>query len=46
MADECLVDAARSLRTGRCLRELFDACAERGTISFDDETRILAGHLG
>ncbi|OOG45937.1 class I SAM-dependent methyltransferase [Rhodanobacter sp. C01] len=27
------------------LRELFDACAERGTISFDYDTRIFAGHL-
>jgi SAM-dependent methyltransferase len=28
------------------LRALFDACAERGTISFDYDTRIFAGHLG
>lgn len=27
------------------LRELFDACAEHGTISFDYDTRIFAGHL-
>ncbi|MEP6899197.1 MAG: class I SAM-dependent methyltransferase [Rhodanobacter sp.] len=26
------------------LRELFDACAEGGTISFDYDTRIFAGH--
>ena len=44
MADECLVDAARSLCTGTRLRELFDACAERGTLSFDYDTRIFAGH--
>lgn len=29
----------------RALRELFDACAEQGTISFDYDTRIFAGHL-
>jgi SAM-dependent methyltransferase len=29
----------------RALRELFDACACDGTISFDYDTRILAGHL-
>ncbi|HEY1588542.1 MAG TPA: class I SAM-dependent methyltransferase [Rhodanobacter sp.] len=27
------------------LRELFDACAEQGTVSFDYDTRIFAGHL-
>ena len=27
------------------LRELFDACAEHGTVSFDYDTRIFAGHL-
>jgi SAM-dependent methyltransferase len=27
------------------LRELFDACAEAGTISFDYDTRVYAGHL-
>ena len=30
----------------QALRELFDACAERGTISFDYDTRIFAGELG
>ena len=30
----------------QALRELFDACAERGTISFDYDTRVFAGHLG
>jgi len=30
----------------QALRELFDACAEHGTISFDYDTRIFAGHLG
>jgi SAM-dependent methyltransferase len=29
----------------RALRELFDACAERGTVNFDYDTRIFAGHL-
>jgi len=29
----------------KALRELFDACAEHGTISFDYDTRIFAGHL-
>lgn len=29
----------------QALRELFDSCAERGTISFDYDTRIFAGHL-
>jgi SAM-dependent methyltransferase len=29
----------------RALRELFDACEENGTISFDYDTRIYAGHL-
>ena len=27
------------------LRELFDACAEHGTVSFDYDTRIFAGHM-
>lgn len=27
------------------LRELFDSCAEHGTVSFDYDTRIFAGHL-
>ncbi|HZX69279.1 MAG TPA: class I SAM-dependent methyltransferase [Rhodanobacter sp.] len=27
------------------LRELFDRCAEHGTVSFDYDTRIFAGHL-
>jgi SAM-dependent methyltransferase len=27
------------------LRELFDACAEHGTVSFDYDTRIFAGHI-
>ena len=27
------------------LRELFDSCAENGTVSFDYDTRIFAGHL-
>jgi hypothetical protein len=27
------------------LRELFDACAEAGTISFDYDARVYAGHL-
>ncbi|MBT2144880.1 MULTISPECIES: class I SAM-dependent methyltransferase [unclassified Rhodanobacter] len=29
----------------RALRELFDSCAENGTVSFDYDTRIFAGHL-
>lgn len=29
----------------QALRELFDSCAEHGTISFDYDTRIFAGHL-
>ena len=29
----------------RALRELFDACAEHGKVSFDYNTRIFAGHL-
>ncbi|OOG55721.1 SAM-dependent methyltransferase [Rhodanobacter sp. B05] len=29
----------------RALRELFDNCAERGTVSFDYDTRIFAGEL-
>jgi SAM-dependent methyltransferase len=29
----------------RALRELFDTCAEAGTISFDYDTRVYAGHL-
>jgi SAM-dependent methyltransferase len=29
----------------QALRELFDACAEHGTISFDYDTRVFAGHL-
>ena len=29
----------------RALRELFDNCAEHGTVSFDYDTRIFAGHL-
>ena len=29
----------------KALRDLFDACAEQGTISFDYDTRIFAGHL-
>jgi SAM-dependent methyltransferase len=29
----------------RALRELFDKCAEHGTVSFDYDTRIFAGHL-
>lgn len=29
----------------KALRELFEACAERGTISFDYDTRVFAGHL-
>jgi SAM-dependent methyltransferase len=29
----------------KALRELFDACAEHGTISFDYDTRVFAGHL-
>jgi SAM-dependent methyltransferase len=29
----------------QALRELFDACAEHGAISFDYDTRIFAGHL-
>lgn len=28
----------------QALRALFDACAERGTVSFDYDTRIFAGH--
>lgn len=27
------------------LRELFDSCAEHGTVSFDYDTRIFAGHM-
>ncbi|OOG60273.1 class I SAM-dependent methyltransferase [Rhodanobacter sp. C03] len=27
------------------LRDLFDACAEHGTVSFDYDTRIFAGHI-
>jgi hypothetical protein len=46
MADECLAEAVPALRGGRRLRELFDACAEHGTISFDDDTCIFAGQLG
>lgn len=46
MADECLAEAAPALRGGRRLRELLNACAERGAISFDDDTRIFAGYLG
>ena len=34
----------RHLPMLQALRELFDACAERGTISFDYDTRIFAGH--
>jgi SAM-dependent methyltransferase len=30
----------------KALRDLFDACAEHGTISFDYDTRVFAGHLG
>lgn len=30
----------------RALRELFDNCAEDGTVSFDYDTRIFAGYLG
>ncbi|WP_426699975.1 class I SAM-dependent methyltransferase [Rhodanobacter sp. Col0626] len=30
----------------RALRELFDSCAVDGTVSFDYDTRIFAGHLG
>lgn len=30
----------------RALRDLFDTCAEHGTISFDYDTRVYAGHLG
>ncbi|MES2314165.1 MAG: class I SAM-dependent methyltransferase [Pseudomonadota bacterium] len=29
----------------RELRELFDSCAEQGTVSFDYDTRIFAGHM-
>lgn len=29
----------------QALRELFDSCAEHGTISFDYDTRIFAGHM-
>jgi ubiquinone/menaquinone biosynthesis C-methylase UbiE len=29
----------------RALRELFDNCAEQGTVSFDYDTRIFAGHM-
>ncbi|WP_447735384.1 class I SAM-dependent methyltransferase [Rhodanobacter soli] len=29
----------------RALRELFDSCAENGTVSFDYDTRVFAGHL-
>jgi SAM-dependent methyltransferase len=29
----------------KALRELFDACTEHGTISFDYDTRVFAGHL-
>lgn len=29
----------------QALRELFDRCAERCTVSFDDDTRIFAGQL-
>ena len=29
----------------QALRELFDSCAEYGTVSFDYDTRIFAGHL-
>ncbi|WP_458069174.1 class I SAM-dependent methyltransferase [Rhodanobacter sp. BL-MT-08] len=29
----------------KALRELLEACAERGTISFDYDTRVFAGHL-
>ncbi|SHL59681.1 class I SAM-dependent methyltransferase [Rhodanobacter sp. OK091] len=29
----------------RELRELFDNCAEQGTVSFDYDTRIFAGHM-
>ncbi len=29
----------------RALRELFDSCVEHGTVSFDYDTRIFAGHL-
>jgi SAM-dependent methyltransferase len=29
----------------RALRELFDSCAEQGTVSFDYDTRIFAGHM-
>ena len=36
----------RSLSMLQTLRELFDACAVGGTISFDYDTRIFAGHLG
>lgn len=36
----------RHLPMLQALRELFDACAELGTISFDYDTRIFAGHLG
>ncbi|HVC17727.1 MAG TPA: hypothetical protein VNE18_10540 [Rhodanobacter sp.] len=28
----------------KALRELFDACAEHGAVSFDYDTRIFAGH--
>ncbi|GGY18414.1 methyltransferase [Rhodanobacter panaciterrae] len=30
----------------QALRELFDSCAEHGTVSFDYDTRIFAGHMG
>lgn len=36
----------RHLPMLQALRELFDACAERGTVSFDYDTRVFAGHLG
>lgn len=29
----------------KALRDLFDACAAQGTISFDYDTRVFAGHL-
>jgi len=29
----------------KALRDLFEACAEHGTISFDYDTRVFAGHL-
>ena len=29
----------------QALRELFDSCAEHGTVSFDYDTRIFAGHM-